>query len=174
MKKYIIPILLIAISFSALTVNAQNTLKIGHINSQELLASMPESDSAQAQLLKIGQGHETMIEELSVEFNRKFEEYRVAMEAATLSSLAQSTKEGELQEAQTRIQNYEQQAQQDYKQKQIELMQPVHQKALDAVNAVAEENGFTYVFDISAGGLIYSAPDAEDIMPLVKVKLGIE
>jgi outer membrane protein len=174
MKKLIISALLVFMGSMFLVVNAQKTIKIGHINSQELLAAMPESDSAQAKLEKIAGDHEAILEELSVEFNKKFEAYRVALEKGTLSDVARSVREGELQDLQTRIQTFEENARQDIQRKQVELLQPVHQKALDAVNSVAEEKGFTYIFDTGTGGLIYTSPDSEDLMPLVKAKLGIQ
>jgi outer membrane protein len=174
MKKYSISILIVAFLFSALAVNGQQKLKIGHINSQELLASMPESDSAQKKLEAIAKEHESILDEMTVEFNKKLEIYRTATEAGTLSDLARTTKEAELQDLQNRIQTFEQTAQQDLQQKRTELFTPVQETALKAVTAVAEENGFTYIFDTGMGAIAYSAPDAQDILPLVKAKLGIK
>jgi outer membrane protein len=174
MKKYFISLLLVVITSAAIVVNAQSKLKIGHINSQELLEAMPESDSAQAKLEELAMDHETVLEEMSVEFNKKFEAYRLAMEEGTLSDLARATKEAELQDMQTRIQTFEQTASQDLQQKRVELFTPVQEKAINAVNEVAEENGFTYIFDTGMGALVYTSPDSEDILPLVKAKLGLE
>ena len=89
MKKYII-VSLVAAAFLYLSADAQVKLKIGHINSQELLAAMPESDSAQKKLEKVARDHELVLEEMSVEFNKKFETYRKAMDAGTLSDLARA------------------------------------------------------------------------------------
>jgi len=119
MKKYLISLLLVVIASTTMVVNAQGKLKIGHINSQELLEAMPASDSAQAELEKVAMDHEAVLEEMSVEFNKKFETYRVAMEEGSLSDLAQASKEAELQDMQTRIQTFEQTAQQDLQQKRI-------------------------------------------------------
>ena len=174
MKKLIISLLLLAVVSTGTTLMAQNKLKLGHINSQELLEAMPESDSAQASLEKLARDHESVLEEMEVEFNKKFEHYRLAMEAGTLSDLARASKEAELQDMQTRIQTFEQTAQQDLQQKRVQLFTPVQEKALNAVNAVAEENGFTYIFDTGMGAVVYSAPESQDILPLVKAKLGIQ
>jgi len=174
MKNYLkLPFLLVFL-FSALVLNAQQKLKLGHINSQELLSSMPASDSAQSQLEKIAADHEAILEEMTVEFNKKFEAYKQAVGAGTLSDLARATKEAELEDLQNRIQVFEQTAQQDLQQKRSELFTPVQEAALNAVNAVAEENGFTYIFDSGMGGLVYTSPDSEDILPLVKQKLGLK
>lgn len=173
MRKYFISILLVAVVFSAVTVNAQQKLKIGHINSQELLSLMPESDSAQKKLEGLANDHQLVLEEMSVEFNKKFEAYRVALDAGTLSDLARASKEAELEDLQTRIQQFEQTAQQDLQQKRVEIFTPVQEKALNAVNEVAEENGFTYIFDTGMGAVVYTSPDSQDILPLVKAKLGL-
>lgn len=173
MKKYFI-VLLVSAVFLTLSVEAQDKLKLGHINSQELLAAMPESDSAQRKLEQIAKDHELVLEEMSVEFNRKFEEYRNAMDAGTLSDLARASKEAELEDLQNRISTFEQTAQQDIQQKRMELFTPVQEKALNAVNSVAEENKFTYILDTGVGAVVYTSPDSQDILPLVKAKLGIQ
>ena len=46
------------------------------------------------------------------------------------------------------------------------------EKANQAINNVAKENGFTYVFDTASGSLLVF-PDGDDILPLVKTKLGL-
>ena len=173
MKKYLVVLLISAVILS-LSVSAQEKLKLGHINSQELLAAMPESDSAQKKLEQIAKDHELVLEEMSVEFNKKFEAYRKAMDEGTLSDLARAAKEGELEEMQNRIAVFEQTAQQDLQQKRMELFTPVQEKALNAVNEVAEENGFTYILDTGMGSVVYASPDSQDILQLVKDKLGLQ
>ena len=151
------------------SVNAQN--KIGHINSQELLAAMPETDSAQKQLEKIAMEHDLALEEMSVEFNRKLEDLNANYE--TLSDLVKASKEAELQDLQKRIQAFQQTAEQDLQRKRMELFQPIQEKAVSAVNEVAKEQGFTYVLDAGTGVVVYMGDDAQDILPLVKTKLGL-
>lgn len=156
--------------FVALTVSAQ--LKIGHINSQELLASMPESDSAQKQIETIAKQHEAQFEEMSVEFNKKYEDFMQTYNDMT--ELARATKQAELEDMQKRIETYRQMAEQEIQQKRMQFFQPIQEKAVKAVNEVAAENSFTYILDTGMGVVVYTAPDSEDIMPLVKKKLGME
>lgn len=172
MKKYLVVLLVSAVVFS-LSVSAQDKLRIGHINSQELLAAMPESDSAQQKIEEIAKDHELVLEEMSVEFNKKFEAYRNAMDAGTLSDLARASKEAELEDLQNRVAMFEKTAQQDLQQKRVELFTPVQEAALNAVNEVAEENGFTYILDTGVGAVVYTSPDSIDILEMVKTKLGI-
>jgi outer membrane protein len=175
MKNYLRTLLVISIASICLFGNAQQKLKIGHINSQELYAAMPESDSARKKYDAVVQEHETIYEEMVVEYNKKREALDKAQGTGSLSDLAKTTKEAELQDLMNRIQTFQQTAQQDLQQKEVEFFTPVRDKALKAVNSVAEENGFTYILDTGTGGaVVYWSPDAVDILPLVKTKLGIQ
>ena len=147
-------------------------IKLGHINSQELLAAMPETDSAQIQLERVAKQHELVLEEMQVEFNKKFNEYNKNYK--TYTDLIRSTKESELQDLQERMQSFQETAEQDIAQKRIELFKPIQDKAIKAVNTVAEEKGFTYIFDVGTGAVVYSAKNTIDILPFVKEKLGIK
>ena len=52
------------------------------------------------------------------------------------------------------------------------VYQPILDKAKKAIEDVSEEGNFSYVFDSSAGTLLYQ-PESDDIMELVQKKLGI-
>ena len=62
-------------------------------------------------------------------------------------------------------------AQQQMRNKQQELMQPIQEKAIKAIGEVAGEKGLLYVIDDAVA--IYISPDAVDVMADVKKKLGI-
>jgi outer membrane protein len=158
--------------FSSLVVNAQDKLKIGYINSQELLQAMPESDSAQKKIERLAKEHESALDEMTVEFNKKYETYNKNMN--TYSELVKASKEAELQDLQNRIQTFQQTAQEDLQKQRADLFKPIQDKALKAVNTVAEENGFTYILDSGTGAVVYESPSAQDILPLVKKKLGLQ
>ena len=158
--------------FFAIAISANAQTKLGHINSQELLAAMPETDSAQKQLEKIAMEHDLVLEEMSVEFNRKLEDLNANYEQ--LSDLVRASKEAELQDLQKRVQSFQQTAEQDLQRQRMELFQPIQEKAVAAVNDVAKENGFTYILDAGTGVVVYMGDDAQDILPLVKAKLGLQ
>ena len=67
--------LLIFALFGVTTGFSQTSLKIGHINTQELLAAMPESDSAQAKIEKVYKDFQSQLEVMQVEFNSKYQDY---------------------------------------------------------------------------------------------------
>ncbi len=80
-------------------------------------------------------------------------------------------KRKELSDLLIRLQGFNQSSQQQLQQKQQDLMTPIQKKAMDAVQTVAKENGYTYVFTKEA---LMVSPPAEDLLPLVKKKLGIK
>jgi outer membrane protein len=91
-----------------------------------------------------------------------------------MTDLIRKTKENELQDILQRIQNFQVEAEQDLARQRAELLRPIQEKAFKAVNEVAEENGFTYIFDMGTGAVLYASDNTEDILPLVKKKLGLE
>ncbi|MBR7067288.1 MAG: OmpH family outer membrane protein [Bacteroidales bacterium] len=148
------------------------TLKFGHINSQELLQAMPERDSAEAKLRRLTQTIENQLEELQVEFNKKYQEY--LQKRDTYSSSIKEMKERELTEMQQRAQEFQQVASQDLQRQQSELMKPVIDKADAAIKKVGSDNGFIYIFDVSNGTLLYQSDKSIDVLPMVKKELGIK
>ena len=163
--------MVVALAGMGFSVQAQE-LKFGHINSQELLKAMPENDSAQAQLQRYAQQLQDQMDALQVEYNRKLQDYQA--QQGQLTDLIRKTKEQELIDMQKNIQNFQAEAQQDMQKKQQELLQPIIDKANNAIKEVARENGFIYIFDVAGGMILYYSEKSIDILPLVKKKLGIE
>ena len=164
-------LLLITVIVSVSSTFAQN-YKFGHINSSELLSIMPDRDSAMLELQNYSQMLQQEIEALQIEYQNKVAAYQEKEQ--TYSDLVRESKLKEIQEMQGRMQEFQMTAQQDYQQKEAELFQPIMDEAQNAIEKVAKANGFTYVFDLSAGGLVYFSEESVDILPLVKKELGIE
>jgi outer membrane protein len=156
----------------AFTGKSQN-LKFGHINSDELIQSMPEWDSANANLEKFRKDLVNNIDIMSVELNNKNDAYN--KEQKNWTDIVKQTKEQEIIDLQRRIQDFQQNAQVQFQNKQVELFQPVTTKVEKAIKDVGKENGFLYVFDVSKGVLLYfDEAKSTDIMPLAKAKLGLK
>lgn len=165
-----ITLLSIAIIFIA-TLGISQNLKFAHIDSQALLEMMPEQDSAKKVLEKEYRQMQSSLESMQVELNKKYEAYLGAQD--TLSDFIRKAKEQEMQEIQTRIQSYQQEAQTQLQKKEAQLFQPILDRATNAIETVGKENGYIYVFDISSKVVLYQSEKSEDILPLVKKKLGI-
>jgi outer membrane protein len=68
------------------------------------------------------------------------------------------------------LQNWQQSAQAIVENKQNILLQPVYEKVMNAVNEVAKEKGYSYVYNREA---LLVAPPADDLLPLVAAKLKV-
>lgn len=170
MKKSLILLFAAMLAFSA-SAFAQKTVKLGHINSSDLMQIMPGKDSAQAAFeaeVKILDGE---LKAMQDELEKKLNDYQERK--SQMTELIRTTKEQELNDLNQRIQVYQQNAQKKLQEKEAELLQPIIDRAKQAISDVAKENGYTYIFDTSAGAVLYQQ-DSDDILNLVKKKLGLK
>jgi outer membrane protein len=86
-----------------------------------------------------------------------------------LAPAAKTAKKEQMKKLLVELQGYEQNYQQQMQQKQEELMAPVAQKANLMIADVAKANGYAYVFRKEA---LVVSPEGDDILPLIKKKLG--
>ncbi|PKP41868.1 MAG: hypothetical protein CVT93_06525 [Bacteroidetes bacterium HGW-Bacteroidetes-10] len=160
--------LFVVVSASA----SAQTFKFGHLNSQELVALMPDRDSAAAKLEKYAADLNETMEAMQVEFNTKLNTYQ--QKQATWTAVVLEAKQKELQEIQTRLEQFQQNAGQEYQAMQGQLLSPVYKKANDAIQKIGKEKGFTYIFDLSTGSIPYFSTEMSiDVLPLAKAELGI-
>lgn len=142
--------------------------KIAHVQLDSLINLMPETKQA----MEIAQGYlkdlEKQVASMKTEFDTKYQDY--LQNEQSYSDLVKKTRQEELQTLNQRIQDFQQQAQQDYQKKYVELSKPIQDKAKKAIDAVAKENGYKYVLDTSTGLVLFSEP-GDDILLLVKKKL---
>ena len=155
-----------ALFLFAVTANAQ---KYGHVNSAEILKIMPGVDSIQIKLLAFQSELESEFESMMAEFQTKKDKFD--KDAGTMSSAVRQVREKELVDLQTRIQEFQYGVQEDLEEKKYELVKPFQDKLQSAINDVAKEHNFAYVFDVQT--LLYYEK-GEDITDLVKKKLGIK
>ncbi|MCS6916749.1 MAG: OmpH family outer membrane protein [Chitinophagales bacterium] len=163
-------LLLAVICYSCATAVSQ-PLKVGHVNSVELLQLMPEIKKADSSLLAYQKQLEEANQTMLSEYQAKLTEYQKG--EATMADAIREVKQQEIADLQRRITDFQQTAQDRFQAKKEELYTPILKKAEDAIKAVAKESGYSYVFDTSAGAVIYAQP-SDDIMHLVKKKLGLK
>ena len=145
--------------------------KIAHINTEALVAAMPETKQMQEELKKIAQTYDTEYKSQGSALQAKLQKYDT--EAATQTDAENQKRAKEVQDLQKKIQVYAQTAQQELQKKEFDLYKPIAEKAQKAIQDVAKEKGIVYVFDSSPGkGLIVK--DGEDLMAAVKAKLGVK
>lgn len=164
---------LLVVTMMALTMPSfgQVKLKIGHINSNDLMEVMPGRDSAMKVLEAYATSLEEQLKAMNTEFQAKYDKYLA--EEPTLIPPIKESRQKELVDLQNRITEFQETAQTMLGEKEAELVQPLIDKAKKAVEDVAKEKGYNYVFDTSIGALIYF-DESDDLLPFVKAKLGIQ
>lgn len=176
MKIWMKGIAVVAVAFLSVGV-VSGQQKIGHVNSAEVIQAMPEFVAASTELETLSQAKQTELQAMFTEYQRiqadAQEKYRNRSEANRDSIDAEIQRLSlELQDIEQRIQENQQIAEQELRQKEEELMTPIYQKAGTAVQNVAKEQGFAYVFDIASTNIPYFQ-GGEDLTEQVKTKLGI-
>ena len=144
--------------------------KIGHVSSQEIMAVMPETKKMAEKLDSLQGVYETQLANMQEEFNKKLTEFQ--QQQATMTAGVREFRQQELAEMEQRTQMFYQTVQKELQAKQVEYLQPVQTKLLEAINKVGAAQGCTYVMD--KAGMLYIAPDALDLTPAVKAELGIK
>ena len=166
---------LIVLTMAMFAISSQvsaQTIKLAHINLEELVSSMPEYGEAREKLQKVVKDIEDELELIKVELNRKYEEYLSKRE--TWTALVLQSKEQELQMMNQRLQMTQESAQESYQMEMEKIMQPIYEKANKAIETVAKEQGITYVISGNPQILIFKAVGTLDLLPLVKQHLGIK
>lgn len=168
MKKNLTLLMLCGVlTLSASQLSAQN--KIGYISSQELLSVMPETQAANKQLTDLRDAMVKNAQDKEARLNADIEKFN--KDSAQYSDAVKQVKRQEMQKTYQELANEDQNIQQQLQQKQQELLAPIQKKANEAVQTVAKESGYGYVFEKDA---LIVAPPGDDLLPLVAKKLGIK
>ena len=170
MKKGFIVVLVALLAFGG-SAMAQKNIKLGHINSNDLMQIMPGRDTAMALLQKEVEDLQGEMEAMKKEYETQVNNYLAKKDQ--LSELIRKSKESDIQKMGERIETFQANAQKLLEERQEELLKPIVDRAKAAIEEVGKENGYTYIFDAGVGTVLYSQ-DSDDIMPLVKKKLGLK
>jgi outer membrane protein len=147
-----------------------NSQKFGYVDLQELMQLMPEYKKANTDMEAFGKSLEDELKKLSDEFQKKVADYQKVEK--TLNEAIRDLKQKELQDMQSRIQEFQQAAQENIRKKEADLLKPIIEKAKTAISQVAKEGSYSYIFDSSVAGFLYK-PEGDNVLPAVKKKLGI-
>ena len=170
--KFMMKLSLAVVALVAATSVSNAQPKFGYVDTKEIIFTMPEITEVQASLEKLQKELEEQLEIIQVEYNNRLVEYQ--KNAANYSDAIRQSKEQELMSLQQRYEELGKAGSQDLQNQQAKLMQPVFEKAQNAINKVAAEGGFTAVFDMNVGSLAYyDKAQMTDIAPLVKAELNI-
>lgn len=168
MKKLIVTGIL-GLSIFGLTSTSFAQNKIGYINTDELVSVMPEAEKANTDL----QDYQTSLQQQGNDYLTELNEKDslFVKDSLKLSPAAKELRRNDLVQLYQKVQGWRETMQQMIGEKQQALLVPIQTKALEAIKTVAKENGYTYIFNESS---LLVSPPSDDILPLVKRKLGIK
>ena len=147
-------------------------IRIGYVNSNDILKDFPEREQATEQLLTLSKEYESELQLMQNEYNKKYSDYITYQ-----SSLAENIKlrrMQELTELENRMQEFMAMAQQDIEYQEKEKLEPLQQKIKEAIRLVGIERNYTVIYDLANPGIAFVSPLAEDANFYVKQKLGIQ
>lgn len=162
MKKLILMLML----FMPMATFAQ---KFGHVNAQEIMASLPEFIKARGEVEAQAKQYDNDLKAMQDEYLRKLEDYK--KNASTMNE----TKRKETEEVITQMEQKIQQTGQDYQQALGKLQQdkfsPITNKLVEAIKAVGKAGGYVYIMDVTSGIPYISETLSKDVTAEVKAQL---
>jgi len=164
MKKYLLSLALVLA-----TVGATMAQKIGYVDSDYILSSIPEYKAAQAELDKLSVDWQKEIEAKYAEIDKLYKAYQA--EAILLTDDMKKKRENEIINKEKEVKDLQKSrfgVDGELFKKRQELVKPIQDKVYNAVKAVAERSGLAMIFD-KAGQItmLYSNPKydkSEDVL----------
>lgn len=146
---------------------AQN--KLGCISMSELMTAMPEFKKADTTLAEYRVALEQDFESIKTQYNEQAA-LLTSRDTLKFTKPQLDLKKKSLSELLAKLQGYDEEAGQLLNQKRSALLLPIQKKAEDAIQQVSKDNGYTFVFEKDN---LHVYPSSEDILPLVKKRLGL-
>lgn len=156
----------------ALSIGAMAQIKFGHMNSQQVIVTMPEYTKAQADMDALSKKYNQEMQRTQDEFNKKLQEYQAS--ADSLPKNISERRQKELQDMAQRQEQFQQEAYQSMQKAQQDAMAPIYKKLDDAIQVVGKAEGLIYIFDTARTPIPYVGTQSEDVTAKVKAQLGIK
>jgi len=170
MKK-LLKVALVAVGLMMVGNFAKAQVKIGYINTNELMGLLPEMKTLQVQMQAYQKTFADQYQTMTTEYQTKGQAYE--SQQATMTDAARTAAQAELQDMQARIKSFTDNAQKQVDAKSQELLKPLQDKVRAAITQAAKDKGYTYVLDAGTTDLLVSPP-ADNLLPAVKAILGLQ
>ncbi len=152
--KYLLPALtILALASSA---QAQTTIRIGYIDSQQILNEDPAAQQAQAQFEADLARYRAEVDQIGQELEDLISRYD--QQQSMLSEEAKSNRQEEIRLKQTQYQQRISELEQQAGMRQAELVQPVMERINAVIEDIRADGGYSMIFDVAAQGIIAADP----------------
>lgn len=150
--------------------------KIAYVDSEFIYKNYPEFATTQQNLDRMADGWENELEERQEELDELFKEYQARELLYTIDE--RQRKQQEIMSLEEEVERLRMQyfgPEGELFRQQEQILRPIQEKVLEAIEEVAISEGYDYVFDRSGGGFVFLfANDRLDISELVLEELGID
>jgi outer membrane protein len=153
-----------ALLLAAIALSAPAQSKIGHINSESIMQTLPEAIDAQKTLDGLVSQWEAELQKMQADWKKKFEDYD--KKKLILTDQARADQEKDLRSLDQAVQDYRNRKfgqNGELFQKQNEVMKPIQNKIFQVLEDIAKEDGYDYVFDKSGQILLLYASEKNDL-----------
>jgi len=147
--------------------------KVGYLNTQEVLAMMPELKEANSNLEVMKTMFSKKGQEMLQSLQQKYGELQQKQAAGEIAPVELEKQSAQLKVDEEALRQFESESQQKMVAKSEELLKPIQEKVDAAIRAVATENGYSYIIDNSQGTILYADPSS-NVIDLIKTKLGLK
>jgi outer membrane protein len=171
MKKHIIFIV-----FFLITITAFSQVKIGYANLEFILRSLPEAKQMNQEIADYQKVLEEQIVAKQEYYQSLLDDYYQKQQKGFAESLLNSMRDqivGLEQEIQADVAN----ADAKLGAMSVQMLEPITQKIIEAINIVYEEDGYTYIFNSADGtgnSIVLKGPEADNLTYRILEKLGVE
>jgi len=169
--KHTVKIILGAALIMCMGLGSAKAQKFAYIDFQELMQLMPEYKKANTEMEAFGKTLQDQLKTMNEELERKYADFQ--KNEVKMADAIKDLRQKELRDMQTRMQEFQENAQENVRKKESELLKPIIEKAKTTIAVIAKEGGYSYVFDSSPGTPLLYKPEGDNILGTVKKKLGI-
>ena len=152
----------------AVQLNAQ---RVGFLDTEKILASIPEYNSAKSQLESLEKGYRTKVENEFAAIEKLYNAYQA--NKGTMSQVVRAQKENEIiskEEAAKKLQESYFGENGIMQKKSQELLSPIKERVQVAIERVAKSGGYMMIVDIaSQSGVIYTNSQYDLSQEVIKV-----
>ena len=172
MKKILLlTVLAIGLSLSAFSQARGN---YGYIDSEYILGNIPEYKEAQRELDRLAANWQKDIEKKFASIDSMYKKYQV--EAITLPENLKQKREESIIKAEQDAKDLQKKRfgkDGDLFKKREELVKPIQDRVFNAIEALAKDKGYAFIFDVAGSMTIVYADPKFDLNDIVMQRLGI-
>jgi outer membrane protein len=176
MKMYTAMLAIVILMAGGVKAQEQKPQKIGTLNMEYVLSSMPEIKSIQSTLTGLQTQLQKQGEAKQQQYQQKVVKYQSEGQTMTIGDRQQL--EREIAALEEELKSFSASAQTKLETKQAELMGPINKRVGEALEALVSEQGYTHIFNVAAPQvgveILYFVDPSYDVSNLVLKKMGIE